>query len=290
MTEPLAEPGSFMFFVTFDDDRLPPHNVEALLIVSAVVWLSSYLIGPARGRPFFLGAGLIGLWFTVLELAENVFDAPFESIAFFAGGLGQELGATGDVIDPTSGFEPRRFDPPDPATIGALSLVFGVGFLLAARALDRRGGHGTATPFAVAAIPCLAVGVAGLADDLEGSGTGLLLTLIGLVLAWHGASVGRRATSWIGGAAMAAGLAIFLAEMAGDDATTGGMLFIAGGIVMVFGGHLLASALNEPDELAVTAGARVANGPMRQVVSEPDPSPATPVEDDDEAWKPPPPS
>ena len=170
-----------------------------------------------------------------------------------------------------------------------LSLLLGIVFLIIGRWLDRRGRHGTATPFTFAAIPCLAVGVIGLADDLEASGTGLLLAAIGLGLAWHGATVWRRASSWIGGAAMAFGLALFLGDMAGDNATTGGMLFIAGGIAMVFGGHLLASALNEADELAVTTGALVANGPTRQIVTdEPSPPLSDPEPTDDhEAWKPP---
>src|SRR5688572_19270075 len=65
---------AFMFFVTFDQDGFPPYNEEAILMVSAAVWLGSFAFGPARGRPFFLGAGLIALWFTVLELVENVFE------------------------------------------------------------------------------------------------------------------------------------------------------------------------------------------------------------------------
>jgi hypothetical protein len=87
---------------------------------------------------------------------------------------------------------------------------------------------------------------------------------------------------------MALGLAVFLADMADDDPTTGGMLFIAGGVAMVFGGHLLATVLHEPDELAVTSPVLVPAGPMRQVVGEPSiPAPDPPEVDDHEAWKPP---
>jgi hypothetical protein len=295
---------AFMFFVTFDDSDLPPYNTEAILIVSAAVWLGSYLVGPAKGRPFFLGAGLIALWFTVLELVENVFEFPFTAGGFFGGGFSEDFQATGDVIDPqtgeiissgsdfgpTGGIQDRGFETPDPATIGLLSLGLGAVFLLGARWLDRRGRHGAATPLTFAAIPCLAVGVIGLADDLEASGTGLLLAVIGLALAWHGASVGRRATCWIGGAAMALGLAVFLADMAGDDATTGGMLFIAGGIAMVFGGHLLASLLHEVDELAVTGGGFLVASRSTEVVPEPSGEggePAGEAADPDALWRPP---
>ena len=113
----------------------------------------------------------------------------------------------------------------------------------------------------------------GLADDLEAAGSGLLLALIGLGLAYNGATIWRRATTWIGGAAMALGLALFLGDMAGDSATTGGMLFIAGGIAMVFLGHLLASALGEPDELAVTTAAREVALPARVLVPSRPPGP-----------------
>ena len=265
---------AFMFFVTFDEDGFPPYNTEAILIVAAVVWLGSYLVGPAKGRPFFLGSGLIALWFTVLELTENVFDAPFTGLGGFFFGTEQsfEFDATGEAIDPSTGeiidpstgfgpsgdFDEPSFDAPDPATIGMLSLGLGIAFLVVGRWLDRKGHHGAATPFSFAAIPCLAVGVIGLADDLEMAGSGLLLVVIGLALAYGGATIWRRATSWIGGGAMALGLALFLGDMAGDNATTGGMLYIAGGIGMVFIGHLIASVIDEPDELTVTtAGPRI---------------------------------
>ncbi|MEO6317492.1 MAG: hypothetical protein ABIP36_01795, partial [Acidimicrobiales bacterium] len=66
-----------MFFLTFGADKFPPYSTEGILIVSTIVWLASYAVGPGRGRPLFLGAGLIGLWLTALELTENVFTAPF---------------------------------------------------------------------------------------------------------------------------------------------------------------------------------------------------------------------
>ena len=272
--------------------------------MATAVWLGTYLFGPGKGRPFFLGSGLIALWFTVLELTENVFESPFDLFraSFFGIERSESFEATGDLIDPTTGeiidtgsdpivtggFEEISYDPPDPTTIGILSLVLGVVFLLVGRRLDRSGRHGAATPFSFAALPCLAVGVIGLAPDLEASGTGLLLVGIGLALAYNGATVWRRATSWIGGAAMAVGLALFLGDNAGESVTTAGMLFIAGGVGMVFIGHLIASATIEPDELTVTVGGPVEAAPERVLVAEP----AAPAEDAEDAdphapWKPP---
>lgn len=286
---------ALMFFVTFDENGFPPYETEAILLVATVVWLGSYVAGPGKGRPFFLGAGLISLWFTVLELTENLFESPFDAFGFFLGTASSSFEVTGDQIDPETGeiiggddfgpgFDQPSFDAPDPATIGALSLGLGIAFLLIGRWLDRNGRHGTATPFTFAAIPCLAVGVIGLAPDLEAAGSGLLLVIIGLALAYDGATIWRRATSWIGGAATALGLAIFLGDMAGDSATTGGMLYVAGGIGLVFVGHLIASAIDEPDELTVTTGlpsgvlaaAPVAAAtPLRRVVTA-DPAPIPP--------------
>jgi len=204
--------------------------------------------------------------------------------------VGAGFDGSGELIDPTTGeildaggFGPAQpYDPPDPATIGMLSLLLGVGFLLASRWLDANHRRGAATPLAFVAIPCLAVGVIGLAPDLEASGSGLLLLAIGLVLSFSGGAVGRRATSWIGGAATALGLALFLGDMAGDSATTGGLLYIAGGIGLVFVGHLFATASHEPDELTITVGTPVEASAPRVLIAEP----ATPA-DPDAAWKPP---
>jgi hypothetical protein len=288
-----------MFFLTFDENSFAPYSAEGILIVSTVVWLGAYLVGPGRGRPFFLGSGLIALWLTVLQLTEKVFDVPFSPWSWFFFGT-PTFESTGSEIDPTTGeiiggdFSGDGFGPsfhsPDPATIGMLSLGLGVAFLVCGRLLDKGGRHGAATPFAFAALPCLTIGVIALAPDLEAAGSGLLMVAIGLALAYLGATVWRRATTWIGGGVAALGLAVFLGDMAGDSATTAGMLFIAGGIGLVFAGHAIAVALTEPHEMVVTYGLPpVPVGPARRVV----PLVAEPPSDDDARddtqWAPPPP-
>jgi hypothetical protein len=258
-----------MFFLTFDENGFPPYSTEAILIVSTIVWLGAYVVGPGRGRPFFLGAGLVGFWFTVLQLTEKVFDAPF---GFF--------GFAGASFDSNGGGGPR-FDAPDPTTLGLLSLGLGAAYLLVCRWLDKEGHLGTATPFALATLPTLAAGTLFLVDDLEQAGSGLLVLVIGAGLAFHGATVGRRTTAWVGGAATAVGAAVFLADMT-DDATIGGMLFVAAGIGLVAAGHAVAAALAEPDEMVVTTlAAPPATIPAAAVV-------APPPEDDASQWAPPP--
>jgi hypothetical protein len=265
-----------MFFLTFDEGSSPPYSTEGILIVSTLVWLATYAIGPGRGRPFFLGAGLVGAWLSVLQLTENVFDAPFVFVGVTASSDG--------------GFDGPTIDVPDPTTIALLSLAFGLGYLVLCRWLDRRGHHGTATPFALATLPTLFVGVVAMADDLEQAGTGLLALLVGAALAYHGATVGRRATAWVGGGATALGAAVFLGDMT-DDATVGGMLFLAAGIALVAAAHAVAAALNEPDEMAVTDIAT--RQPARVVTAPPDPGPippppGAPSAEDLSPWMPPP--
>jgi hypothetical protein len=256
-----------LFFLTFDENGLPPYSTEGILIVSTVAWLGLYLVGPGRGRPLFLGAGLLGLWATVLQLTEELFDAPYLLFGLFLGfgtvdssfdDTGSSFGDSGDFpvpIEPDfgSGFgRDAPFHVPDLATIGILSLAFGLAYLLVSRRLDRRGLHGVATPFALATIPTLAIGTIAMTDDLEQVGTGLLMMGIGFGLAYHGATMGRRATTWIGGAATALGAAVLLADLA-DDGTLVGVLFLAAGVGLVVGGHALAQAIGEPDELEVMA-------------------------------------
>jgi hypothetical protein len=276
---------AFLFFATFDETAVPPFETEVILVATTAAWVVSHVVGPGKGRPFFLGAGLLAFWLTVLELTENVFESPWDVGGWLFGAtftVEDELGTAGSFGEPI----PQR---PDLTTIGLLSLILAVAFLLVGRWLDREGRAGSATPFTFAALPCLAVGSLSLAPDLEES-TGLLLLVIGLALAYHGGTVVRRATSWIGGATAAVGLAFFLGDNAGDSVTTAAMLFIAGGIGMVFLGHLVATATNEPDELAVTV--LPVPAPARQIVAPAPPSPEAdpepePPADPDAPFRPP---
>jgi len=285
-----------MFFLTFDENGLPPYSTEGILIVSTLVWLAAYAVGPGRGRPFFLGAGLIGVWLSLLQLTEKLFDAPYGLFGAFVGGFsevtldqnGNAIGGS-DAFGDSGGSPFNDFHVPDPTTIGLLSLGLGIAYLLLTRWLDRRGHHGTATPFALATLPTLVVGVLALADDLEQAGTGLLLIALGFVLAHQGATVGRRATAWIGGGAAALGAAVFMSDMT-DDATIGGMLFVAAGIGLVAAGHGIATALSEPDEMAPTPIAVGGREPTPGAADEQWAPPGQPPHDDPTGGDPPPPA
>ena len=276
----------FMFFLTFHEGNLPPYSTEGILVVSTIAWLGAYVIGPARGRPFLLGAGLVGFWATILQLTEDLFDAPFNVVTSFVG-TSTDFTTSSDLSDGSFDSGPS-FDPPDPTTIGILSLLLGVAFLLTARWLDTDRRHGVATPFTLVGIPALLVGVLSLADDLNPSGVGLLLLLIGCGLAYHGGSVGRRATTWIGGAFAAIGMAVFLTDMGGDDATVTGMLFLAGGISLVLAGHAVATTLGEADEMRITDPSPVGAASVWRAVVAPTVDPTT--DGSPSVWAPPPPA
>lgn len=274
---------SLLFFLTLSESDLPPYNTIAILLGSTVAWALAWAVGPGRGRPFYLGAALIGAWLSLLELIEDVFSAPFTFFGGFAGGSvgfddSFDGGGFDDPFGPGSFSEPSV---PDPTTVGMLSLLFGIAYLVVGRQLDRSGRTGTGTPFAFAVLPCLVVGVAALADDLQQAGTGLLMILLGAGVAAHAATVGRRLTTWVGGATVALGLAILLGDMT-DDATVGGMLYLAGGIAMVAVAHVAAQALSEPDE--TTPGPSTFGGPR------PSSSVMTPAPAVDATWAPRPPA
>ena len=225
-----------LFFLTFDESSFPPYSTEAILFLSTAAWAFSYVVGPGRGRSLFLGLACIGLWMSILQATEGVFDAPFGAFSGFAVEFSD---------DGSSGLQPET---PDPTTIGALSLAFAAAYFVLARRWDRQGFEGAATPLTVAALLILPVGITSLTEELEATGTGLLTTVLGVAVAAHGASVGRRVTTWLGAAAAAIGILVVIGDVV-DEATPGGLALMAAGVGVVVGAEALRRATDEPDEL-----------------------------------------
>ena len=243
-------------FATLDPGGLTPISPEPILILSTLVYGSLYVTGPGRGRPAYLGAAAVGLWATVLQVAEGAFDVPGRLLGIFLFpvfpfpylfGLGFEAEyGDGELVG-----RPLGFDAFDPATAGFLSLAIGVGFVLLSRRLDRQGFAGAATPLLVAAVPALQSAVFLLADELEAAGTGLLVIAIGVGLLVHGASVGRRATTWVG-ALLASGGVVPIVVDATDDAGVVGVLLLFAGAGFVALATLWHQQGREADEMAVS--------------------------------------
>jgi hypothetical protein len=223
--------------------------VDSVLGVSVLGWGAVYLVGPGRGRPVFLGAGLFGAWALLLELVEGGFAASFSffPFGFFAFGTAEAIEQVGEGF----GYGPMSYGP-DLGAVAVLSIGVGLAYLLLSRRLDQRGRHGIATPVLVAAVPALLQGAVAFVIELESVRAAVIVAAVGLLLAVHGATVHRRVTTWLGAAVVVAGLGVTLADLAGDVEVAGVLLALAG-LGVVAGAQLLGDRLGEPDEMAVVS-------------------------------------
>jgi len=224
-----------LFFLTLDVNKTPPLSLDVVLLVSSVVWLVSYLVGPSRGHAFYLGAALLGIWLFVLEEVEGVFSFPFRLPALLFGSSSSSSTSDYQVVPSTS-------------TVGTISLVFGIGYLVAARQLDHRSQRGFATPFFLAGLVSLFWGITLLSNDLQEIGTGIALVAAGIGVAILGATSERRGTTWIGGIAVFFGAAVLAGKLAGDDVDGLAAALVMVGVVTILIGSLFVSAWGEPDE------------------------------------------
>ncbi|HEX5945015.1 MAG TPA: hypothetical protein VFY82_02005 [Acidimicrobiales bacterium] len=230
------------WFLTFDESAAEPFSLEAILGLPALVWIVSYFVGPGRGRPLLLATGLIFGWLFALQVVEDptnagslspplleddAFGAPFDE------GY-DDYGYDDEFNDYEGEFDQYGYDEPSWTTLGAVSLVFGAGYLVATRLLDRRGHAGTATSFVVAGHIALPVGLAYLADTLEVAGTGVAFAIAGALIAWLGAVGGRRLTTIVGALEMIFGLYLVVGDAMNESTPTniGVALFVLGGVIV----------------------------------------------------------
>jgi len=241
-----------MYFLTFDENDMPPVALEALLGLSALVWLVSYVVGPGRGRPLLLGAGLVFLWLFALQVIEDpvssgLGDAPL--VLDDPLGTGDAFGDDGADGSYDDSYDDGSYDDfgddgdgdgygygegPSWLTLGLTSVVFGAGYLGASRLLDRRGLSGTATPFVLAGHIALPLGIALLGDELQVGGTGVAFVIAGGLVAWAGALSGRRVTTIIGAIEVILGLYLVMGDAMEDSSATsfGTALFVLGAVVV----------------------------------------------------------
>lgn len=253
-----------VYFVTFDESDVPPFSIDGVLAFSALVWLVSYLVGPGRGRPVLLGAGLVFAWLFALHLIDDPLTSGFGDVPIVSDDPFGSDGAFGDLDPDDGGFGDDTFDDggfgdgrvggtrgprPDWTALGVASVVFGAGYLVTSRVLDRRRLAGSATPFVAAGHVALPTGIVMLGDDLEVIGTGLALAVTGVLVAWLGALGGRRATTVIGAVEVLVGTYMVLGDVMEDASATsfGVALFVLGGVV-VGGAHLLHVLTGEPPQ------------------------------------------
>jgi hypothetical protein len=240
-------------FATFEPS-FPPFSPDAVLYLSTLGWLAAYVAGPTRGRPVLLGAALVGAWLSVLQLIEQPFNLLGIGLFVFrfsasSDGFGDDMGD--DFGGPFGG----GFHVPDVFVIGILSLGVALAYALMTRWLDGRRYSGAATPFALATIPALSVGLTGVSVELSAPITGVLYMVAGAALAHHGATLGRRATTWIGALAVANG-AFFIVIDAVDSAASAGTLFLLIGLGTVAASTLVHARIGEPSDTQMSGGIR----------------------------------
>ena len=228
-----------MEFLTYDSATANPINTDATVWVSIIVYAISYLfVRGARGHTFYVGAALVLFWSYVIEKV-----AP--STSEFARGFG------GSVVPGTS-FGGGGV--PSLSTVAGVSLVIGGVYYAIGWALDRGQRRGVAVAFVVAGFPAVAVGIGTLAQDAKQVGTGIVLIIIGLVIALYGARYDRRFTTWVWTVGAALG-GVLIVQKLTNEATGAevGISLIALGAVFVVGAALLSSVLDEPADVATAA-------------------------------------
>jgi hypothetical protein len=230
-------------------------RLDTAITLSALAWLATYVVGPGRGRPVFLGLAAYGVWSTILQMVGAGGTTSLLALTpfgWFAFGESCEYDSFTGSSDCTSmGPFGMGFDQPDWAALGLVSLAVGLGYFLLSQRLDRSGRHGMSTPFVFVGLLAVVQGVIAMSIELEDAhGAGAVILAVGVALAGFGGSTGRRFTTWFGGAASALGVGLVVLPDV-DSASVGGLLLLGSGLVVVVVTHLVAEQLGEPDELAV---------------------------------------
>jgi hypothetical protein len=252
----------FFYFLTFDADGAPPWSAEGILALSALVWLVSYVVGPARGRPLLLGAGLVAVVLLVFQLVEEPFSRGFEESFVDETPFAPDEPLPGEEPFPGDQGVTSEADQPDPTTLGIISLVFGAAYLVVARLLDRRGFAGTATPFVVASLVAMPGGIALLGEDIEPAGAGAASIVAGLVVAWFGARSGRRGSTVIGAAGVALGTVLIIADAMQESSPTRiGIALLIVGAAVALGAQIMHVQTGESPQMKPGPSVFGRNGP-----------------------------
>jgi hypothetical protein len=227
-----------LIFLTFDIGNIVrgelPFNLDAVYIVSIIVWLGSYFLVPgARGRSFLLGSAAAALSaYVALKAGSDSFGrTAFSTVS-------------GDGFD-TGGTD----------SLAAVGLIFGVSYYVIAAFLDKQGRHGAAVAMAYAAFGTTVAGVIAAAPSFDQVGTGILLIVLGIALTWYGGRFGRRFTSWAWAVGFVIGIGLLVAKAAPDSYTAAGIMFVIIGAAVAAIAHVVASTTSEEPDIVEDAQA-----------------------------------
>jgi hypothetical protein len=231
-------------------------NLDVVYPVSVVVWLVSYFVVPVvRGHNFYLALAVSGVfgYVTYKVIADDVARLALGAVGSL-GGFGGGSSDPGELLG-LAGTADNLLDK-----LIAVGYIFGAGYYAIAFVLDAKGKHAVALPFLYGAYGALIEGLIASARHLEVLGTGLLLLVLGTVVAALAARSGRRFTTWLwtAGAALGLVLVIFKIFDEGDvDAPLGGAILAAAGVLFSVGGWVLSVLLREKDEFTPTGGVQL---------------------------------
>ena len=237
--------GTGVFLLLLDpSDVSGASSLTAPFLFAAIAWVVLFLAGPTKGRPFLLALALVAAWGGALSMVDPVDDVDEPTVTFEQPELDGEL----PFDDEQFRFEPE--EPPVPpafrsfaavesvvSQIAWTSIVFGVGYALAAAAFDRRRQVNVATPFIGVGLVALAVGLIGVGIDVGEVLGALFALVIGGAVSWYGGATGRRASTWLGAFAVAVAALVFVDQIDGEDNRVASEL-----LAVVAGGALVAVA------------------------------------------------
>jgi hypothetical protein len=247
----LAVPGLWFFATTLESSS---GSVTPFQVLSFGAFLALFLVPPTRGRAIFLGLALLVLWsFAVTQIAgtSDLNDLNFESGSTFDTGS-ETVG--GDDFEEFDDDDFGTFDSDEEefeTDAGAVSLLFGAGYLAAAWALDRRTLLGAGTPFIAVGVLAAIIGAIIVGADSGQIGGGLLAVAVGLGIGFVGArGRDRRASVWIGALTAVVGIAVVIEDIVDleDSASEFAAFAILVGAGIVVGAAFLSRLLGEPDD------------------------------------------
>ena len=221
-----------LIFLTLDFEDVfrgdYPFNFDLVTLLSILVWLVGYFAVPGlRGRAFLLGLAALNLASYIAVKAAG--DAFLRTAGNIYGGAGPSL--------------------PDTDSAGAVGLAFGLAYYAIAVLLDKRGKPGPAIALVYAGFFVTVFGIALLANSFEEAGTGVVLILVGLGLAYYGGYFGRRFTTWAWSAGFVLGIFLVLDKILdADQYTAAGITLLVLGALVVAGAHVVSVVTHEaPD-------------------------------------------
>jgi hypothetical protein len=223
-------------------------RLRGVYLLSAAVFLVLYAWQWTKGRAIFLGVSLLFiasyLEFEVSRQFESGSSAT--SLPFIGGALTNPFGVGQSPARASGLFSPRTVRTGN-ITAG-VALVLGVGFIVAAGLLIRRGFKGVATPFlVVGAIEGFAA--AAVLGPNEGSVVlgGLLAAAVGVLLALAATGNSRRGSVWIGVIAVVVSILAVLADLTQDEwGRAGYSALVAVGLLLA--SLLITHRLHEPQD------------------------------------------